>query len=170
MMNNYLNMTKEEGIIEYIDGKYYINGIEIYFGEDFFLNTTSRSDYDMDGTYEKVIDEINGLVGSKVIINGLLEDNIIYASHINGIWLRMPCHNEFVELQGLLEKINGSYYINGFQLMIKQGFSKSDIDRDGSIERMYDELNGLVGEEIKIDGLLKENRIVVMHINGIWAR
>lgn len=167
---NYLNTTREEGTLEYIDGKYYVNGIEIYFGNEFFLATTSRSDYDMDGSYETVKEEISGLVGSNVIINGLLENGILYASHINGIWLRPPCYNEFTELQGVLEKINGSYYINGIKLIIKQGFSKSDIDRDGSLERMYEELNGLVGKEVKIDGLLKDDSIVVMHINGIWAR
>lgn len=170
MAENYLNLTREEGILEYIDGKYYVNGMEIYFGDEHFLNTNSRSDYDMDGTYETVMEEINGLVGSNVIINGLLEDNILYASHINRIWLRQPCYNEFVELQGVLEEMNGSYYINGIRLMIKQGFSKSDIDRDGSLERMYEELNGLVGKEVKIDGWLKDDSIVVMHINGIWAR
>ena len=169
-INNYLNITREEGILEYIDGKYYVNGVEIYFGDEHFLNTISRSDYDMDGVYETVMEEIKGLIGSSVIINGLLEDNILYASHINGIWLRQPCYNEFAELQGVLEEINGSYYIDGIKLIIKQGFSKSDIDRDGSLERMYEELNGLVGKEVKIDGWLKDDSIIVMHINGIWAR
>ncbi len=169
-MNNYLNITRIEGILESIDGKYYVNDVEIYFGDDFFLASTSRSDYDMDGVYETVMEEINGLVGSEVIINGLLEENIIYASHINGMWLRRPCYNELVELEGILEEINGSYYIDDIKLMIKQGFSKSDIDRDGTLERMYDELNGLVGEEIRIDGILKDSGIAVMHINGIWAR
>jgi len=35
---------------------------------------------------------------------------------------------------------------------------------------MYEELNGLVGREITVDGFLNEKGFVVMHINGIWAR
>jgi hypothetical protein len=77
---------------------------------------------------------------------------------------------ELVEMNGVLEYINGSYYINDTQLIIKHGLSKSDIDGDGSLEAMYEELNGLLGKEITVDGFMNEKGFVVMHINGIWAR
>ena len=77
---------------------------------------------------------------------------------------------EIAEINGVLELIDGKYYVNSTQLIIKKGFSKSDIDRDGSLERMWEELNGLVGQEIKVDGFMKGDKIVVLHINGIWAR
>jgi len=76
----------------------------------------------------------------------------------------------FTKIEGILEYTNGSYYINDTKLIIKRGFSKSDIDRDGSLERMDDEMKGLLGEEIRIDGFFKDGRLVVLHINGIWAR
>ena len=168
---NMLNFTKIEGTLEYINGSYYINGIELYVGNENFLNRMARSDYDRDGIYEYVWQELEGLIGKEVVINGVLRNDILYVSHINGIWYRVPREMpEIVEISGILEYINGSYYINDTELIIKRGFSKSDIDRDGSLERMNEEMNGLLGEEIRVDGFFKDGRLVVIHVNGIWAR
>ncbi|HEC87894.1 MAG TPA: hypothetical protein ENI52_01100 [Thermoplasmata archaeon] len=170
MWNNALNQTREEGILEYVNGSYYINGIELYLGNEWFMNSIARSDYDGDGEYEYVWQELEGLVNTEVVINGVLKGDMLYVSHINGIWYRIPKQAEIEEIQGILEYVNGSYYINGTELMIKRGFSKSDIDRDGSLERMTEELNGLLGDEIKVDGIMHDGKMIVFHINNIWAR
>lgn len=167
---NLLNMTRMEGILEYINGSYYINSIELYLGNEWFLNSISKSDYDMDGNYEYVWQELQGLVNKSIVVNGLIKNNILYVSHINGIWYRMPRRAEIAEINGLLECIDGKYFVNGIHLIIKKGYSKSDIDRDGSLEKMWEELNGLVGQQIKVDGFMKNGEIIVFHINGIWAR
>ncbi|KAA0000382.1 MAG: hypothetical protein FE047_01610 [Thermoplasmata archaeon] len=170
VIENYLNTTRIEGILEYIDGVYYIEGTPLYLGNDWFMDTIARSDYDGDGEYEYVWQELEDLVGSEIVVNGVLRNGTLCVSHINGIWLRMPRMAEITEIEGILEKINGSYYVNDVQLIIKRGFSKSDIDRDGALERMTEELNSLVGSTVSIDGILNNGRMVVMHINGIWAR
>lgn len=167
---NALNQTREEGILECINGTYYVNGIELYLGEEWFMNSIARSDYDEDGEYEYIWQELEGLIGEQVVINGILKDNVLYVSHINGIWYRMPKKMEIEEIEGILEKVNGSYYINETQLLVKRGFSKSDIDRDGSLERMEEEMDGLVGKEITVDGVMNNGKMVVFHINHIWAR
>ncbi len=168
---NMLNYTRIEGVLEYQDGVYVVNGVELYVGNEVFLNSIARSDFDRDGEYEYVWQELEGLIGTEVVVNGVLRDGTLYVSHINGIWFRMPrALPELVEMNGVLEYINESYYINDTQLIIKHGLSKSDIDGDGSLETMYEELNGLVGKEITVDGFVNEKGFVVMHINGIWAR
>ncbi len=168
---NMLNVTRIEGVLEYSNGSYYIDGTPLYLGNEYFMNSIAKSDYDGDGSYEYVWQEIEGLIGKNVVVNGVLRNDTLYVSHINGIWLRMPREMpELVEMTGILEEINGSFYINGTILIIKHGFSKSDIDGDGSLERMYDELHGLIGEQITVDGFMNEKGCVVMHINGIWAR
>ena len=166
-----LNYTRMEGVLQYENGSYYLDGMKLYVGNDFFLDSIAKSDYDGDGEYEYVWQELNGLVGKEIIVNGVIRNDMLYVSHINGIWLRMPREMpDLIEMKGTLENINGSFYINDTLLIIKHGFSKSDIDGDGLLEKMYEELNGLVGKEITVDGFLNEKGFVVMHINGIWAR
>ena len=168
---NMLNFTRMEGILESENGSYYINGVQLYLGGDAFMNSISRSDYDRDGSYEYIWQEMDGLVGSYIVVNGIIKGDTLYVSHINGIWLRMPRESpEITELEGVLEYINGSYYINGIELLIKHGFSKSDIDGDMQLERMDEEMNGLVGQQITVDGFMNEKGFVVLHVNGIWAR
>lgn len=171
LWHNLLNLTRMEGTLEYENGSYYLNGIKLYMGGDYFLNSWARSDYDRDGQYEYVWQELNGLIGKEIVVNGILKNNTLYVSHINGIWLRMPKEMpNMVKIEGILEFNNGSFFVNDTMLIIKHGFSKSDIDGDGSLERMFSELYGLIGEEITIDGFLNDRGLVVVHINGIWAR
>jgi hypothetical protein len=60
--------------------------------------------------------------------------------------------------------------VEGTQLIIKQGISRSDIDSDGALEPIRKEINGLLGENISVDGTTIEGGLVVIHINGIWVR
>ena len=168
---NMLNVTRMEGVLEYNNGSYYIDATPLYLGNEYFMNSIAKSDYDGDGNYEYIWQEMEGLIGSNVVVNGMLRNGTLYVSHINGIWLRLPREPpELTEMGGILEYDNGSYYLGNKMLIIKHGFSKSDIDRDGSLERMDAELQGLIGEEVTIDGFMIEKGFVVMHINGIWAR
>ena len=167
---NMLNVTRLEGVLENINGTYYVDGIPLYLGDEMFLNTLTRSDYDRDGVYEQVGEEIAGLEGSNVVVNGVLRNGTLYVSHINGIWLRMPRDVDVVTIEGTLENINGSFYVDGYELKIKRGYSRSDIDGDGALERMYEEFAGLEGSDVTVDGVMHNRWIMVMHINGIWAR
>ncbi len=167
---NYLNITRLEGVLEYNNGTYMVDTTVLYLGNEWFLDSLAKSDYDGDGTYEYVWQELEGLLGTTIVINGVLEDDILYASHINGIWFRTPNQADITELEGVLEYSNGSYFVDGTELVIeKRGYTKSDIDGDGALERTMEELDGLVGEEITVDGTVTDDgRILVVHINGIW--
>jgi len=170
MARHILNITRLEGVLENINGSYYVDDIPLYFGDEMFLNTLARSDYDGDGNYEQVWQELQGLEGTHVVINGVMNNATLYVSHINGIWLRIPGEMNFMQINGTLENINGTFYVGGYELRIKRGYSRSDIDGDGLLERMYQEFAGLEGTNVTVDGIANDGCIMVMHINGIWAR
>ncbi len=167
MYRNLLNMDREEGTLSYQNGTFYVNTVPVYFGDAWWLNHTIRSDYDGDGEYETVWNELLGLVGSNVTINGRYDDGMIIVSHINGMFLRMPVVTQFVQLNGTLEEINGSYYINGLRIVLPNRMARSDYDGDGLLERMHEELAGLVGSAVTIDGYVFNDIIKPLHINGI---
>jgi hypothetical protein len=173
MAENYLNLTRLEGVLVYDNDteSYMIDNSVLYLGDEYFLASLAQSDYDQDGSYEYVWEELQGLIGSDIVVNGLLENDTLYVSHINGIWLRVPREVTLMELDGILEYRNGSYVIDGVILLFpKHGMSRSDIDGDGSLERLKDELDGLVGEQISVDGASVDKGIVVAHVNGISVR
>lgn len=173
VMGNYLNLTRLEGTLAYDNSTatYTIDTTVLYLGGDSFLSSLARSDYDGDGTYEHVGDELQGLADGEVVVNGLLDNDTLYVSHVNGIWLRMPRERETTGLSGVLECSNGSYTVAGTRLLFRgQRVSRSDIDGDGSLERLHDEFDGLVGEEVTVDGTSVENGLLVVHVNGIWIR
>jgi len=164
---NLLNMDREEGVLSYEYGKFYVDDVAIYFGDAWWLNHTIKSDYDGDGEYETVWNELLGLVGSNVTVNGRLVNETLVASHINGMFLRIPVMAEFVELNGTIEEINGSFYIDGYKILLPRRMARSDYDGDGMLERMYNEIRGLIGKVVTIDGYVFHGNIKPMHINGI---
>jgi len=169
----YLNTTRLEGLLEYNDGTYFVDTTVLYLGNDVFLKSLAQSDYDRDGTYEYIEQELEGLQDTVVVVNGVLENNSLYVTHINGIWLRNPILVEITEIQGYLTYDNktGSYFVNDTEIILKkQGFSLSDIDGDGSLEPLWGEIDGLAGEIITVDGTLLDETLVVEHINGVWVR
>ncbi|MCD6474459.1 MAG: hypothetical protein J7K47_06125 [Thermoplasmata archaeon] len=167
MHRNLLSMDREEGTFSYENGMFYVNGIAIYFGDAWWLNHTIKSDYDGDGEYETVWNELLGLVGSNVAVNGRLVNETLIASHINGMFLRMPVKAEFVELNGVIEQVNGSFYIDGYKIILPGRMARSDYDGDGMLERMHVELQGLAGSVATIDGYAFNGKIKPLHINGI---
>jgi hypothetical protein len=170
--DNYLNITRLEGALEYNDGRYLVDTTVLYLGNEFFLENLAQSDYDQDGTYEYIWQELDGLLNTPVVVNGIIENNTLYVTHINGIWLRMPTFDDITEIQGELVYDNetGSYFVDAKEIAIKKrGFSRSDIDGDGSLESLGNEVNGLVGQTITVDGILVDEILLVVHINGIWV-
>jgi len=172
------NMTEVSGILYFENGSYYIDGFMISFGPEWFLeNRTARSDYDRDGTYETIKEELEGLEGTDVTIMGILRNDTILAFYIDGIWYRNPVRmpQEISEISGILE-YDGEYTINnqtiffGSMRMLFHKVAKSDYDRDGQLESMYYELDGLLGTEVTLDGFYKGDVFVPFHINGIWYR
>ena len=164
---NLLNMDREEGVLSYSDGTFYVNSIPLYVGDSWWLNHTIRSDYDGNGEYETVWQELNGLIRSHIVVNGIYKNGTLIVSHINGMFLRIPVVATFVSIDGTLEKINGSYFIDGYHIIIPNKIARSDYDGDGILERMHAEMDGLVGQEVKIDGYILNENIKPLHINGI---
>ena len=170
---NYLNLSRLEGVLAYDNDTetYSIDGTVLYPGNECFLASLARSDYDQDGSYEQVQDELQGLVGTEVVVNGLLVNDTLYVSHVNGIWLRVPREVTVTELSGTLEYSNESYIVDGTRLLVNgRRMSRSDIDGDGMLERLREELNGLVGTSVAVDGATVEHGLLVAHVNGIWVR
>ncbi len=162
-----LNLDREEGMLSYEEGMFCVDGIEIYFGDAWWLNHTIRSDYDGDGEYETVWNELLGLVGSNVTVNGRLVNETLVASHINGMFLRIPFKTEFMVLNGVIEQVNGTFYIDGYKIILPRRMARSDYDGDGLLERMHVELQGLAGSVATIDGYAFNGKIRPLHINGI---
>jgi len=68
VQNAMKNMTEVGGTLTYENGTYYVGGQAVSFGPEWFLeNVTARSDYDMDGSYETMKKELEGLEGAEVI-------------------------------------------------------------------------------------------------------
>ena len=167
MYRNLLEMDREEGIMSYENGAFYVNDIPLYVGDAWWLNHTIRSDYDGDGEYELIWNELNGLIGSNVVINGRYDDGAIIVSHINGMFFRMPVIATFVSLNGEIKKVNQSYFIDEYKIILPNRMARSDYDGDGKLERMHMELDGLVGSNVTIDGYIFNDKIRPLHINGI---
>ena len=168
--SNYLNTTRLEGLLEYNEGTYVVDTTILYLGNEVFLKSLAQSDYDRDGTYEYIWQELEGLQETAVVVNGVLENNTLYVTHINGIWLRNPILVEITEIQGYFTYDNetNNYFVDDTEIILKkQGFSRSDIDGDGSLEHLWEEVNGLAGEIITVDGTLLDQALVAEHINGI---
>jgi len=167
MRKNLLNMEREEGVLSYKDGKFYVGSTQVYFGDRWWLNHTIRSDYDGDGEYEIIWNELNGLLGKEIVVNGIYDNGTIIASHINGIFLRMPFKAEFVQINGVIEEHNGSFYIDTYKIVTRKKLARSDYDGDELIEGMIKEISGLCGKEVSVDGYLFGDKILLLHINGI---
>ena len=173
------NMTEISGTLLHDGNSYYVDGQEVSFGPEWFLeNITARSDYDRDGNYETMKEELDGLNENEVTVMGIMKNDTIYAFYIDGIWYRNPVRmpQEISEITGILEYENGSYTINEQEIffgpagMLFNKVARSDYDRDGQIESVYYELQGLLGKEVNLDGVYKGDVFIPAHIDGIWYR
>ncbi len=173
------NMTEVNGTLSYNGDSYYVDGQKVSFGPEWFLeNMTAKSDYDRDGKYETMKEELNGLEGSEVTIMGIMKNDTVNAFYINGIWYKNPVRmpQEISEIAGILEYNNGSYTIGnqtiffGPPRVLFNRVARSDYNGDGQIESMYYELKGLLGTEVTLDGFYKGDVFVPAHIDGIQYR
>jgi len=87
-----VNLTTITGIVTYDGTNFYIGDVEIHFGPTWFIESAESSvDYDGDGELELVYDELQGLVGIEVTVEGHLQSSgWISVFTINGEIYREP--------------------------------------------------------------------------------
>ncbi len=92
--HNNSNMTELTGVLTYDGSRFIINGTILNFGCYNYLNTTiSPYDFDGDGTIETIWNELLGMVGTTITVDGYLgcmgTRLVVYL--INGIEYREWC-------------------------------------------------------------------------------
>jgi hypothetical protein len=86
------NLTELSGVLTYDGTNFFIGGVEVHFGPSGYITAAmSATDYDKDGQLELIIDELLGLVGSTVTVEGHYQsDNWMSVFTINGEVYREP--------------------------------------------------------------------------------
>jgi len=86
------NLIEIIGILEYDEQYFTTDEIELHFGPNWYINSAISSlDYDGDGEEELIIDELLGLVGTEVTVEGHMQsDNWMSVFTINGMVYREP--------------------------------------------------------------------------------
>jgi hypothetical protein len=71
-----VNLTTITGELTYDGINFYIDDVELHFGPTWFIASAESSvDYDSDGELELVYDEIQGLVGTEITVEGHLQSS-----------------------------------------------------------------------------------------------
>lgn len=80
------------GILTFDDINFYIDDVELHFGPTWYITSAeSAIDYDKDGTLEVIYDELQGLVGTEVTVEGHEQsDQWVSVFTINGEVYREP--------------------------------------------------------------------------------
>ena len=92
--HNNSNMTEITGVLVYNGSHFKINTIILNFGPYWVINTTiSPYDFDGDGTIETILNELLGLVGTSITVEGYLrcQNTRLIVFYINGLLYREPC-------------------------------------------------------------------------------
>lgn len=86
------NLTEITGTLEYDGQNYIIDSMELHFGPNWYINSAVAAyDYDEDGEEEIIFEELQGLVGTVVVVEGHLQsDNWLSVFTINGLVYREP--------------------------------------------------------------------------------
>lgn len=86
------NLTELTGIMTYDGKNFYIELVELHFGPTWYITSAiSAVDYDQDGEFELVIDELLGLVNTTVTVEGHYQsDDWMSVFTINGEVYREP--------------------------------------------------------------------------------
>jgi len=84
--HNHTNMTELTGVLTYNQSVFKIGTTVLNFGGPCYLNTTSPYDFDGDGTIETRLNEILGLVGTSITVEGNLrcQNTRLIVFYING--------------------------------------------------------------------------------------
>ena len=71
-----VDLTTINGVLTFDGTNFYIDDVELHFGPDWFIESAESSvDYDGDGELELVYDELQGLVGTEVTVEGHLQSS-----------------------------------------------------------------------------------------------
>ncbi len=71
-----VDLTTITGLLTYDGTNFYIDDVELHFGPTWFIVSAESSvDYDNDGELELVYDEIQGLVGTEITVEGHLQSS-----------------------------------------------------------------------------------------------
>jgi len=92
--HNNSSMVEITGILEYSDSVFTIDGTILNFGCYNYLNTTiSPYDFDGDGTLETILNELLGMVGTSITVEGYMccHQSRLMVIYINGIEYREGC-------------------------------------------------------------------------------
>ena len=86
------NLTNITGILEYDETNFFIGEVELHFGPNWYITAAiAVEDYDGDGEKELIIDELLGLVGTEVTVEGHMQsENWMSVFTINGMVYREP--------------------------------------------------------------------------------
>jgi hypothetical protein len=86
------NLSELTGIMTNEGSNFYIEGVELHFGPVWYISSAMSSvDYDNDGQLELIVDELLGLVGTTVTVQGHYQsDNWMSVFTINGEVYREP--------------------------------------------------------------------------------
>lgn len=85
-------LTELTGILEYDEENFFIGEVELHFGPEWYIIAAiSAEDYDGNGEKELIIDELLGLVGTEITVEGHLQsENWMSVFTINGLVYREP--------------------------------------------------------------------------------
>jgi len=71
-----VNLTNITGVLTFDGSNFYINDVELHFGPSWYIKSAeSNFDYDGDGTIELIYDELQGLVGTEITVEGHLQSS-----------------------------------------------------------------------------------------------
>jgi hypothetical protein len=71
-----VNLTTITGVLTYDGTNYYIDDVEVHFGPLWYITSAeSAIDYDGDGENEMIFDELQGLLGQEVTVEGHLQSS-----------------------------------------------------------------------------------------------
>jgi len=88
--HNETNLTEITGVLTYDDSTFMIEDTILNVGGQCFLNTISPYDFDGDGTIETRLNELLGLVGTTITVEGYpcCHDSKLKVYYINGLEYR----------------------------------------------------------------------------------
>jgi len=96
--HNQTNMTEMTGVLTYDEETFTIGGTILNFGCYNYLNTTtSPYDFDNDGTIETRLNELLGMVGTSITVEGYLrcQNTRLIVFWINGLQYRDSCNSKY---------------------------------------------------------------------------
>jgi len=96
--HNNTNLTTMTGVLVYDDSTFMIEDTILNVGCPGFLNTTSPYDFDGDGTVETRLNELLGMVGMTITVEGYLrfQQTRLIVFYINGVEYRDCGHSKYI--------------------------------------------------------------------------